>query len=148
MGPRLSCLTDAAAALRDLRGNSEATVVGPPTLHQMLGHLAQSIDCSRTGYPEMKPAWVRATVGRLVLWLFLRRGAMRHDLAAPVPGMPAIAPEGDLEAAWDRLLGAIAAFQRHEGPMQPHFVYGELDKATYDRVHAMHIADHLAAVAA
>ena len=148
MPPRFSSLSDAAAALRELRGNPDAAVAGPPTLHQMLVHLAQSIDCSRTGYPQMKPAWVRATVGRLVLGLFLWRGAMRHDLAAPVPGMPAIGPEGDLGAAWDRLLGAISAFQRHEGPMQPHFVYGELDKATYDRVHAMHIADHLAAVAA
>jgi hypothetical protein len=147
MPTRFSSLAEAQDALRKLRADSDLYVAAPPTLHQMLHHIAQSIDCSRTGYPQMKPAWVRATVGRLVLGLFLWRGGMRHDLAAPVPGMPTIEPDGDVEAAWDRLLAAIAAFLRHEGALAPHFVYGDLDKATYDRVHAMHIADHLSAVA-
>lgn len=148
MDERLASLADAAAALRRLRAAPGLAVKAPPSLHQVLVHCAQSIDCSRTGYPQMKPAWVRATIGRVVVRRFLRRGSMRHNLTAPVPGAPAIPAEGDLPAAWERLLAAIDAFSRHEGPLAPHFLFGDLDKASYDRVHAMHIAHHLTAVTA
>ena len=143
---RFASLAEAAAALRSLRSARVIEVRSGPTLHQLLVHCAQSIEYSRSGYPELKPPWLRKTVGRLVLHLFMALGFMRHDLAAPVPGAPAIAPEGDSQAAWDRLLAAIDGFQRHEGPLFPHLLYGDLDKATYDRVQALHIANHLSTI--
>ena len=40
----------------------------------MLAHCAQSIECSVHGYPKLKPAFVRKTIGRLVVRRFLRAG--------------------------------------------------------------------------
>ena len=142
---RLATLAELRDALRKLRTEA-ATAVTPPnasfSLHQLLVHCAQSIEYSLTGYPQMKPAWLRATV-RLVRGRFLARGAMRHNLTAPVPGAPALPREGDMEAAWARLLAALDRFEAHTEPLRDHFMFGRLTKAEYERIHAMHLADHL-----
>jgi len=143
---RFNSLDEALAALRRLEAAGSIELAAPITPHQMLIHLCQSIECSLRGYPAMKPAWLRATVGRLVAGRFLRRGEMKHDHGAPVPGEPAISADGDLGKAWARLHAAIAAFQAASDPLPPHFFFGALTKAEYERIHAMHIADHLSAV--
>ena len=84
--------------------------------------------------------------GALVVRIFLGRGAMKHDHGAPVPGEPAIPTDGDLDLAWERLLAAIAAWKAQQSAPQPHFFFGSLTRAQYERLHAMHIADHLSAV--
>jgi hypothetical protein len=43
-----------------------------------------------------------------------------------IPGGHAIADDGPLDIAIDKLLASIAAFTAHSGPLQPHFAYGEL----------------------
>lgn len=142
---RLDNLAASREALQKLR----AAGAGPPsrgmTLHQVLLHCAQSIDYSLGGFPQMKPKLVRATVGRLVAGRFLSRGRMSHNLAAPVPGAPAIPAQGELDRAWQMLLDALDRFERHTGPMHDHFIFGRLSKDDFARLHAMHIADHLSA---
>ena len=113
---------------------------GAWTLAQMLDHAAQSVEYSMYGFPVMKPALFRATVGRAAFKVFDTRGAMRHDLAAPIPGAPV--PGTDLQAAISRLVQALRAFDAHAGPLKPHFAYGALDKAQYARAHLMHLANH------
>lgn len=139
----LSSLRDARAAVRGLldgpAGRPQKSVW---TLPQILEHCAQSIDASMHGFPVHKPAIVKGTVGRLVLWRFLGKGAMRHDKSGPIPGLPPPA-DGTLDHAVERLVGSIDAFLAFEGEPAPHFVYGRATKDEYDRVHAMHIADHL-----
>jgi hypothetical protein len=149
---RYSSLPEARAALHKLRESSAASGATPshgPSLHQVLLHCAQSIEYSLSGYPVMKPALVRATIGRLVLAMFLRRGVMRHNLAAPVPGAPATPAEAagkdELAAAWTRLFAALDRFDAHTGPTRDHFLYGPVTKEQYARVHAMHLCDHLLA---
>jgi hypothetical protein len=115
---------------------------GAWTLAQALGHCADSIEGSLTGYPKLKPAIVRWTIGPLVKRRFLARGAMKHDLAAPLPGGEPPA-DGPAAPAIARLRAAIARFEQHGGPLAPHPVYGTCSKAEYDALHAMHIADHL-----
>lgn len=110
-------------------------------LPRVLEHLAQSIDFAIDGYPEPKPAWFRASAGAAAGGLFQRAGRMRHDLEAPIPGAPALALD-TLPEALQRLRGAIARFRAHDGPLAPHFAYGELDHAAYSRAHLMHFADH------
>jgi hypothetical protein len=147
---RFASLAQAQQALQRLRAGAASALPSPaagPSLYQVLVHCAQSIEYSLTGYPVMKPALLRATIGPLVLRLFLMRGAMRHNLAAPVPGAPALSEQGELAAAWERLAAAMERFLAHTGPLCAHFLYGSLSKAQYERVHAMHLADHLSAFA-
>lgn len=112
---------------------------------QTLEHCAQSIEYSMTGFPVMKPALFQHTVGAAAFAVFSWRGRMSHDLAEPIPGAPAIAPGADEARALARLQAAMAAFAAWSGPLRPHFAYGALDKAAYERAHALHIANHLTA---
>ncbi len=142
---RFVALDDALVALHRLRAAGITEMEGPISLYKTLIHCAQSIECSLRGYPQMKPKWLRRSVGRVVPKVFFALGRMKHNLAAPVPGEPAIPADGDLDLAWERLLSAIAAFQHHQGPLHEHFLYGMLSETDYSRVHALHLADHFSA---
>ncbi len=48
-----------------------------------------------------------------------------------------------LAAGARRLRAAIALFRGHSGDLKPHVAYGAVDRARYEAVHAMHIANHL-----
>jgi hypothetical protein len=139
---RLANLDAVLALLNELEHHPAApSRVGPLPIGQALNHCAESVECSVSGFPGGWPPFLRATLGRLVLSRFLKRGQMSHDLEAPVPGLP-MAPDAPLGEAILRLRAAIARF-RAASELEPHAVYGLVDRETYDRVHAMHIADHL-----
>ncbi len=108
---------------------------------QALAHCAQSIEMSMAGFPEMKSGLFRATVGPAVFHVFDALGAMRHDLESPIPGAPPIAVDSPV-AAVVRLRAAMTAFA-NASRLEPHFAYGELTVAAYERAHAMHISEHL-----
>ena len=112
------------------------------SLSQLLQHLAQSIEYSMAGYPEMKSAVFRALVGNTAFAFFNARGAMSHSLSEPIPGAPALNPNTLVKDSMHRLIDALAAFEAWGGPLKPHFAYGALDKAQYTRAHLMHLANH------
>ena len=114
-----------------------------PGLGWALAHCAQSLELSVTGFPTQKPAWFQKTIGAFVLGRFIKKGAMSHDTAAPIPGAPDVDRQTTTAAGTQRLKDAIALFRAHPGPLRPHVVYGPVDRARYERVHAMHIANHL-----
>ena len=114
----------------------------PWSLSQLLQHLAQSIEYSMKGYPEMKGAVLRAIASNVVFPIFNARGAMTHSLTEPIPGAPALDAKSPLNESVNRLLDALAAFEAWSGPLKPHFAYGDLDKAQYTRAHLMHLANH------
>jgi hypothetical protein len=111
-----------------------------------MAHCAQSIECSIDGYPRPAAWLIRVLVGPWVLKRFLKKGFMRHDTNAPVPGVPP--PEGGLsaEAGVARLESAIRRFVAHSGALAPHFAYGPVSKQNYEAIHAMHTANHLDAL--
>lgn len=119
-----------------------------PGAGAVLSHCAESIECSLTGYPKLKPAFVRATIGRLVKRRFLSTRAMKHDTHAGLPGLPPISGDVPVPTGLARLERAIEAFRRHTGALMPHPVFGACSKAEYEQLHAMHVADHLRALAA
>ena len=143
--PPPTTTTEALALLDRLAqaGPGTVTLAGPLTLGQALAHVAQGVRCSLDGYPQHKPRWFQATLGRLVLRRFLRAGRMGHDLGAPIPGLPPPSPDTDPTAALAELRAALLAFQGHAGPCAPHFAYGPVTHGEYDRLHAMHLVDHL-----
>lgn len=139
-------LSEALRTVEALKSKPMRTTQGWD-LATVLHHAAQSVEYSLSGFPELKPAWFRATVGPLAFAVFSARGRMGHGLDAAIPGAPAIAAGQPLDAAVDRLLGALRAFDAHTGPLAPHFAYGALAKPAYARAHLMHLADHWQVVA-
>lgn len=111
-----------------------------------MAHCAQSIHCSIDGYPKPANWLVRTFIGPQVLQRFLKQGFMRHDVKAPVPGVPPPPVELSSQEGLEQLEGAIARFKAHTGPLAPHFAYGPVSKAAYEAVHAMHAANHLDAL--
>jgi Protein of unknown function (DUF1569) len=132
----LAAARDALGSLGPLQGT------GVWSVPQVLTHLAQSIEYSLLGFPQLKPAWFRATLGRAAFAVFDARGAMSHPLDQPIPGAPSLAEAQDIERARTRLIVALDQFERHTGRLQPHFAYGELDKAAYARAHLLHLCQH------
>jgi len=114
----------------------------PWTLPQMLQHTAQSIEFSIHGFPALKPAWFRSTLGPAAFGVFNARGAMSHALDEPIPGAPALDATQSLKVSVQRLLAAMDAFTAHRGDFKPHFAYGPLDRKEYERAHLMHLANH------
>ncbi|NQD36547.1 DUF1569 domain-containing protein [Permianibacter sp. IMCC34836] len=112
---------------------------------QIFTHLAQSIEFSLTGYPQAKPAWFQHTVGAAAFAAFSVAGAMRHNLAEPIPGAPTLdgITDTDTDAALDRLLAALQQFDAHHASLAEHFAYGQLDARQYRAAHLMHIENHL-----
>jgi len=135
--PTLASAQAAIAAL-DARDRTD----GAWALPQVLVHLAQSVEYSMDGYPELKSALFRTAVGRVAFAVFEARGAMGHSLAEPIPGAPPLDAAVSLDTARQRLAGALQRFEAHAGTLAPHFAYGELDKVRYTRAHLMHIANH------
>jgi hypothetical protein len=135
-------LAEARRAIAALPATAGIRASGAWPLPQVLAHLAQSIEYSLRGFPALKPALFRGTVGQAAFAFFDARGRMQHPLDQPIPGAPSLDAEKDLAAAAARLVAAIDAFEAHGGELQPHFAYGVLDKPAYARAHLMHIGQH------
>jgi len=138
-------LAAARAAVQAAAGGWRAS--GTWNMAQVLNHAAQSVEYSLNGFPEMKSALFRHTVGAAAFTVFDSRGAMSHSLDEPIPGAPVLAAGDALEPAIARLLKALQDFENHTGALAPHFAYGALDKAQYTRAHLMHLANHWTLVA-
>ena len=144
--PAFGSIDAAVRTLEQLR-TSAPRMTGAWDLPHVLHHVAQSIEYSLGGFPDLKPAWFRASVGSYVFALFNARGQMAHSLNEPIPGAPEIAQGQPLGPAIDHAIAALQAFDRHAGALAPHFAYGALSKPDYTRAHLMHLANHWAEAA-
>lgn len=136
------------AALHEIQRLSRASALHASTAwswSKTLVHLAQSVEYSMTGYPQMHSALFQTALGQPAFAFFRWRGHMQHDLTAPIPGSPAIADKPALQPALLRLAMACQHFMQWQGTLQPHFAYGDLSHAEYEQAHAMHLANHAAA---
>lgn len=140
---RFTSLAEAARAVDRLHNLTELDLSrGTWCPARVLHHCATTLELSVVGFPTRKPWPVRVIARNLVLPKFMRQGFMRHDLETDVPGVDARYPGPAMGPALARLLAAIDAFTA-AASHAPHVVFGELSRATYDRYHAMHIAEHL-----
>ncbi|PZR44182.1 MAG: hypothetical protein DI524_08385 [Ectopseudomonas oleovorans] len=146
-GPRPAAvsLEGARQVLADLQGKTLQSIRGwSPS--EVFNHCAQSIDYSIDGYPELKPAWFRHSLGPAAFAVFSVRGAMRHPLDEVIPGAaPLLEPASQAEAL-QRLQIAFERFASHAGELQPHFAYGALNHAEYGQAHVMHLYNHLSLI--
>ncbi len=132
----------AQQAVLDLLFHEKVVEGNPWNLSQVLQHLAQSIEFSMQGFPVLKGAWFRSSIGSAAFSVFNARGQMSHSLDEPIPGAPALDAAQALRASVNRLLAAMDGFAQFNGTLRPHFAYGELTKAQYERAHLMHLANH------
>lgn len=135
-------LDEALRWLDGIERSPGARTTGAWPLGTVLAHLAQSIEMSLDGYPAPHGALFQRTVGAGAFAYFKWRGEMRHGLAEPIPGAPALPMTSPVPVAAARLRQAIHRFQRHTGALMPHFAYGALDKGDYALAHSLHIANH------
>lgn len=138
----MNSLASCIAWLDSLERAPSVRATGAWPLSTVLDHCAQSIEMSLDGFPQMKPALFRKTVGRAAFGVFRSRGRMTHSLDAPIPGAPSLSASSDWRPAAKRLRDAIARFDAHSGPLKPHFAYGALSKEDFALAHALHIANH------
>ena len=148
--PPVQTFPTLAAAVKEVQAIAAAQGAGWRSsgafgLAKMLEHAAQSVEFSLRGYPALRSAAFRHTVGSAAFAVFDHRGRMSHGLDEPIPGAPALAAT-EVRPAAERLLKALADFDAHGGALAPHFAYGELDKNQYTRAHLMHLANHWAEV--
>ena len=146
-GPRPAAvsLEGVRQVFADLHGRALQSVRGwSPS--EVFNHCAQSIDYSIDGYPELKPAWFRHTVGPTAFAVFSSRGAMRHPLDEAIPGAAELTEPASQALALQRLQAAFERFAAHEGDLQPHFAYGALDHAEYAEAHVLHLYNHLSLI--
>lgn len=113
---------------------------------EVFNHCAQSIEYSLEGYPELKPAWFRHSIGPAAFAVFSARGAMRHPLQEAIPGAAPLAEPTGQDAALQRLQAAFVRFATHTGALQPHFAYGALDHDAYSQAHVLHLYNHLSLI--
>jgi Protein of unknown function (DUF1569) len=139
---KVTSLAEARFWLDQLEKVPGAKATGKWPLVSVLEHLAQSIEMSLDGFPQSKSAVFQHTVGAAAFTVFQWRGKMAHGLDEPIPGAPALTSQGDWKPAANRLRAAIARFEAHTGPLQPHFAYGALSKAEFAQAHVFHIANH------
>ena len=132
---------DVATAALDGLLKASHRCTGAWKLAQVLEHAAQSVEYSMGGFPVMKSAVFRSTVGAAAFAVFDARGAMSHSLGEPIPGAPMLI-EAPLDAAVNRLKTSLTRFAAHRDALMPHFAYGELSHAQYTRAHLMHLANH------
>ncbi len=112
------------------------------SVSQICLHCAQTIDYSITGYPVMKPAFIRNTIGKIAFRKFMHQGYMIHDLTAPVPGGSNMDASISPQESIAKLMDTIQRFKNHTGTLMPHLLFGDLTREQYDQYFAMHIADH------
>jgi len=128
------------------RDGSGAALLGPRGKYgfsETAQHAAQSIAYSMTGYPKLAPVSLRLTVGRAVKHVFLRRGAMRHDLSAPVSGAPDLDPGMPDLTAVRLLRDAVTRLGAFNGTLQPHPTYGRCTKDQVATLQTLHLREHL-----
>ena len=141
----ITSISDMQAKLASLK-SGKLTSQTEWSPYKVFVHLAQSVEYSLTGYPEMKPVAFQNTAGSAAFYAFSVAGAMRHNLTEPIPGAPVIADSGEVNAAIDMLIAALQKFENHAADIKPHFAYGSLSKAEFAKAHVMHIENHLKAM--
>ncbi len=135
-------LEEAQKGIENLEEKDVPKVEGWTPYHTLV-HCAQTIAFSMEGYPEMKPAIIRGTIGKLALHVFLKKGAMRHNLTADVPGLAWKEQEGTFQEGKKILGQSISDFLQYKGELKPHLLFGNMSFSEYNRYFAMHLTDHL-----
>lgn len=110
------------------------------TLGQICWHLASTIEMSRRGFHSIKTPPGIFLLRKPALWWVLKFGMPKG-----VPAPPILVP-GDFaedEKSLARFEDEIGLFSSHQGKLAFSPMFGQLDRPTWERIHAIHAAHHL-----
>ncbi|MCE9600027.1 MAG: DUF1569 domain-containing protein [Spirochaetia bacterium] len=141
---RFSNLTEVEGELDRLVRARDVQTSGVWSYSQILNHTAETIEHSMSRYPQLMPAVIRKTVGHWFFERMARRGYMEKGKFNP--SAPKKHADGDEAAAMKRLRQALKTFRSYEGSMAVHPIYDQLKKSDFEKLHSMHIANHLSFV--
>jgi hypothetical protein len=135
---------DAAAEVRQLRERG-CTPQGNWTLAQVCQHLAQVLEWTMHGFPEM-PGWeAYREIGPRSLARVIERKRMKEGFPLPEIRVP---PHDASEAEWaERLDQVLAAAATFPGTPAVHPVFGPTTLEQWRAVQLIHLAHHLSFLA-
>ncbi|MCA9657577.1 MAG: DUF1569 domain-containing protein [Myxococcales bacterium] len=140
---------EAIARLREIAEAPDIQTTGTWSLHQIMEHCRQSVEYSLDGFPKLRPALLRRTIGGWIGRRFLRRERLGHKTSAAIPGAPEVSRDGDGRRSVSGLIAALERFAAAEpAAVKPHFIFGDLSKDEYERLHVLHVFEHLTEVCA
>jgi len=110
------------------------------TLAQVCKHLTDTIHGSINGLLLSGPRWRRVLFGRRILAWTLKNGippgvTLDSKLTPP--------PDCEFDVSLRQLERAIERYSAYRGRLQPHPVFGQLNRETWNRLHCFHCAHHL-----
>lgn len=143
---KLTSLEQTVVDLRKFAAAKSIELPGKWTPAHVFRHCAQSIEYSMSGYPKMNSWLFRNTIGPIAKSKFIGDGQMSHDINDPIPGAPDIANSDDHSAAIGELIVVIEKYSAYRDELRDHFAFGGATHEQYEKLHAMHIADHLSAM--
>lgn len=141
---RFSDLSEVESELDRLVRAKAVQTSGTWSFSQILNHIAEAIEQSMSKYPMLLPAVIRKTLGQWSFSRMTRRGFMAKGIFNP--NAPRKFAEGDSQAAMKRLRKALKTFREYNGSMAVHPLYDQLKKSDFEKLHTMHIANHLSYV--
>ncbi|MCB1156760.1 MAG: DUF1569 domain-containing protein [Leptospiraceae bacterium] len=138
---RFQNLNDALEELDRLE-NARVNTTGLWSFYQILNHCAELIEFSMTEYPYAGffAFLVRKLYGKIALQKMIKNGYMKSGY--PNPFAPKRREEGDVKQAARRLRNAIFSFRDFSGTFAVHPIFDRMEKETWEKLHAMHIANH------
>ncbi len=114
--------------------------LGTWSLGQTCQHLAGSFHGSIDGFDLRRHRIKR---------FFLHKQMLRYALTKGIPPNYTVdenlTPRDDvpLDDAIHAITKAIDRYQKHQGPLHPHPLFGNLSRENWDRIHRIHCAHHL-----
>jgi hypothetical protein len=111
------------------------------SFYQILKHINDALHYSMNGFPNMKPAIIRKTIGRIALSYFMKRNEMRAGL--PNSSAPKKREEGDERVMFQKLKATLKEYKEFQGEFAPHTIFGDLTREEWDKLHLMHFSLHL-----
>ena len=119
-------------------------MVGNWTLGQVCNHLSATLIASVDGedFPIRLPWVFRRTIGPIIVGRMLKTGRMPTGIKIPEKYRPK--PDLDARAEAEALRASIRLFGSHNGPYAEHPLAGPMGRETWERLHRIHCAHHLA----
>jgi hypothetical protein len=133
-------LADAAADVRQLQTHG-CEPQGTWSIGQICRHLAEFLDSSMHGFPEV-PEWAKyRELGPAMLLRVLQGKRMKTGFPLPEAHQPP--KEADAGIWPDRLCRLLVVAESFYGPVPPHPIFGPMSLDQWREMQLIHLAHHL-----
>jgi hypothetical protein len=111
------------------------------SLGQVCNHLAIFVRGSLDGFTGPRPPWFLRMIGPFLLRRMIKNRRMPEGVKVPAHFQPQASAEDSREV--QELQDLLRRFEKHQGPLHPSPLGGELSYDTWRELHLIHCAHHL-----